>query len=236
MADAEPQMQAPAKKSDLGVRTVSAAVMLAVAGTALWLGGWFWGGFVLLVAIGVLWEWQRLVGGFVTSIVGRVAWAIAGFCYVALASGALLMSRYLTGDARPVLTILALVIATDVGAYFAGRAIGGPKIAPRISPSKTWAGLAGGAAGAILVLFMATRMFGTPGPVWLVGLIGLVVAVVAQTGDFFESWMKRKAGVKDSSNLIPGHGGLFDRVDGLLAVCFMLSFPTIWIMGSVVGL
>ncbi len=236
MADAEPQMQAPAKTSDLGVRTISAVVMLAVAGAALWLGGWFWGGFVLLVAVGVLWEWQRLVAGFVKSIVGRVAWAIAGFCYVALASSALLMSRYLTGDARPVLTILALVIATDVGAYFAGRAIGGPKIAPRISPSKTWAGLAGGAAGAILVLFMATQMFGTPGPVWLVGLIGLVVAVVAQTGDFFESWMKRKAGVKDSSNLIPGHGGLFDRVDGLLAVCFMLSFPTIWIMGSVVGL
>ncbi len=115
------------------------------------------------------------------------------------------------------LSLLLAVIATDIGAYFAGRSIGGPKIAPSISPSKTWAGLAGGMAGAALVLMlgrgngMAAEAIGG----------GAMLAIVAQAGDFFESWMKRRAGVKDSGKLIPGHGGLFDRVDGLLAVVFV---------------
>jgi len=136
-----------------------------------------------------------------------------------------------------VLTIVLAVMAVDIGAYFAGRAIGGPKIAPRISPSKTWAGMVGGVFGASLVialsdLWAGADPFADPNYpefhgnwyllqsilAWLIG--GLLFAVVAQMGDFFESWMKRKAAVKDSGKLIPGHGGLFDRVDGLLAVCF----------------
>ena len=123
-----------------------------------------------------------------------------------------------------VLAIVVAVIATDIGAYFAGRGIGGPKIAPRISPSKTWAGLAGGIVLAALMLAALAELT-APGAVALRALAtfasaGALAAVVAQTGDFFESWMKRKAGVKDSSNLIPGHGGVFDRVDGLLSVSF----------------
>jgi phosphatidate cytidylyltransferase len=116
-----------------------------------------------------------------------------------------------------VLTLVAAVIATDVGAYFAGRTLGGPKIAPKISPSKTWAGLAGGMIGAsvVLVLGRGNNMVADA----IAG--GMLLAVTAQAGDFFESWMKRRAGVKDSSHLIPGHGGLFDRVDGLLAVLFV---------------
>jgi phosphatidate cytidylyltransferase len=123
------------------------------------------------------------------------------------------------------------IVAVDVGAYFAGRAIGGPKIAPRISPSKTWAGLGGGALAAGLVaLGIELADFGpasgTPGydPASIAFALGAgaLIAVLAQAGDFFESWMKRRAGVKDSSNLIPGHGGLFDRLDGFLAVFFVL--------------
>jgi phosphatidate cytidylyltransferase len=118
------------------------------------------------------------------------------------------------------------VIAVDVGAYFAGRAIGGPKIAPKISPSKTWAGLGGGALAAGL-LGVAVQVINNGSAASLAGIAlamlgGLLTAVVAQSGDFFESWMKRRAGLKDSGNLIPGHGGLFDRLDGFLAVFFML--------------
>jgi phosphatidate cytidylyltransferase len=123
------------------------------------------------------------------------------------------------------------VIAVDVGAYFAGRAIGGPKIAPKISPAKTWSGLAGGALLAGLV-GVAAEMFDIgPGAllpgytvVALIGAVvtGILIAVLAQAGDFFESWMKRRAGVKDSGALIPGHGGLFDRLDGFIAVFFVL--------------
>lgn len=207
----------PARKSDLAVRTVSAVAMLAVAGTALWLGGGVWALFVGAVAAGVLLEWSRLVMAFVPGLGGRALWNLAGLVYVALACVALLALRALPGGPMPVVIVLGTVIATDVWAYFAGRRFGGPKIAPAISPSKTWSGLAGGVVGATLVMYLTHPLD------WRFALAGPVIAVVAQAGDFFESWMKRRAGVKDSGRLLPGHGGLFDRVDGLLAVCFCIG-------------
>ena len=238
------------RKSDLPVRSVSAVAMLAVFGAALWLGGWWWNLFVLIVATGVFWEWRRLVAGFATTNVERVNWAVAGIIYIAVGTAFLMTYRNL-GDDRfesivRVLALVGAVIFTDIGAYFSGRAIGGPKIAPKISPSKTWAGLIGGMVGASLWLALVVHVIGgaqwpaicavgecTPSsrnvganqlPAWPFieeFLLGSAIAIVAQTGDFFESWMKRRAGVKDSSSLIPGHGGIFDRVDGLLAVSFV---------------
>jgi phosphatidate cytidylyltransferase len=251
-----------AKTSDLGVRSLSAVVMLAVAGAALWLGGWWWTALVVLVAAGVLYEWRGLVRQFATGLRAQALWSLGGVLYLGIAAAMLMFVREEDGLAT-VLTILLMVIATDVGAYFAGRTFGGPKIAPKVSPSKTWAGLVGGVIGASIALlamhyamhrFYATPLcqwyydaldsFGPPIPpgtvafddrchfwspginfslVWQSVLGGGLVAVLAQMGDFFESWMKRRAGVKDSSHLIPGHGGLFDRVDGLLAVSFVLG-------------
>lgn len=233
----------PPKKSDLGVRVLSAIVMVAIAGTALWLGGWGWTLFVAAVGIGVLWEWWGLVRGFVPGVVGRVLWLLGGLIYVGLAVAMLLAFRAepLPGWAMLMIVLLG-VIFTDVGAYFAGRAIGGPKIAPAISPSKTWAGLGGGIVGASIAIALATWIYtgpefanaagialdhGAAGSRWpelpatLAG--GALLAIVAQAGDFFESWMKRRAGVKDSGKLIPGHGGLFDRADGMIAVLFVLG-------------
>lgn len=250
MADAEPVQ----KKSDLRVRAASAVVMVAVAGLAIWLGGWFWLAFVAAIALGVLWEWWTLARTISPGSLGRAAWLLAGAVYIGLGATMLGTLR----DAPPtgwlVLMIVLLgVVATDVGAYFAGRAIGGPKIAPRISPSKTWAGLGGGILGASAAVAVAVRI-GTgnaftaavnaalagqseqvtypalnmwPGVLGSL-LAGSAIAVVAQTGDFFESWMKRRAGVKDSGKLIPGHGGLFDRVDGLLAVMFVLGLVSVF--------
>ncbi|MEX0839493.1 MAG: phosphatidate cytidylyltransferase, partial [Parvibaculum sp.] len=105
----------------------------------------------------------------------------------------------------------------DIGAYFAGRFIGGPKLAPRISPKKTWAGLIGGMMGAAMVGMGTSLWIGLGSPV-LLALIGVGMTVIEQAGDFFESALKRRAGVKDSGTLIPGHGGILDRVDGLVAV------------------
>lgn len=107
---------------------------------------------------------------------------------------------------------LALVWATDIGAYFAGRSIGGPKLAPRVSPSKTWSGLAGGVAAALALGFALHVWAGLP--VRLAAASGLL-AVAAQLGDLLESAMKRRAGVKDSGDLLPGHGGVMDRLDGV---------------------
>ena len=204
------------RKSDLGVRATSAVVMLAIAGTAFWLGGWGWALFVGLVAAGVLWEWIRLARGIARSPLAFTAWQVAGMIYIGFAAAMLLFLRSDFFEPKVLLLIIGAVVATDVGAYFAGRAIGGPKIAPSISPSKTWAGLAGGASAAALVLLLGN----SDGLPLENALGGVFIAVTAQAGDFFESWMKRRAGVKDSGTLLPGHGGLFDRVDGLLAVMF----------------
>jgi phosphatidate cytidylyltransferase len=221
MADAE---ALAGKRSDLGARAASAVVMLAVAGTALWLGDGFWLAFVALVAVGVFWEWRSLVVRFVRSPVARGLWNAAGLIYFGVAAWTLVFLRHNEWSTDILLVSVAAVIATDVGAYFAGRAIGGPKIAPKISPSKTWAGLGGGILGAALSLFVFALAMGSRADASLVPeclLGGALYAVVAQAGDFFESWMKRRAGVKDSGRLLPGHGGLFDRVDGLLAVMFL---------------
>jgi phosphatidate cytidylyltransferase len=105
--------------------------------------------------------------------------------------------------------------STDSFAYFAGRSIGGPKLAPRISPSKTWSGLAGGVIGAAVLGWLAASWFELGSPfLYIGGLMG----VIAQAGDLYESWMKRRAGVKDSGSILPGHGGALDRLDGFLPV------------------
>ena len=202
---------------DLGVRAMSAVVMVAVAGAALWTGGIAWTVLVGLIALGVYYEWTRLVLAIAKSLPGRGVWLLAGLGYIGLAALTLNGMRNPDFGLRPIVSLIITVIGVDVGAYLAGRIIGGPKIAPSISPSKTWAGLLGAmlAATLLMVQFWKTK--------WGYALAGPGIAIVAQAGDFFESWMKRRAGVKDSGALIPGHGGLFDRVDGLLAAALVLA-------------
>ncbi|MEZ5655901.1 MAG: phosphatidate cytidylyltransferase [Sphingobium sp.] len=216
-------LTARAKTSDLPVRVASAIVMLTVAGGAFLLGGWFFRILIAAVGVGVLFEWWGLSSRIAQSPLSRLWWMVAGCGYVGLACLHLAMIG-------PMLAILPVmgVIGTDVGAYFAGRAIGGPKIAPAISPSKTWAGLGGGMLGAAAMLALGAALVfrsgeanASTGLIIMFAATGMPLAVLAQAGDFFESWMKRRAGVKDSGALIPGHGGLFDRVDGLLPVAIV---------------
>jgi phosphatidate cytidylyltransferase len=152
-------------------------------------------------------------------------WIAAGPVYIGIPVVALVWLRGedVAGLAA-ILWLLASVWATDTGAYFAGRLIGGPKLAPRFSPNKTWAGLFGAMAAAALVGWVASRIEPDGPPAGALALAGAVLAVVAQAGDLLESGVKRRFGAKDSGTLIPGHGGLFDRVDGLLtaAVAFAL--------------
>ncbi|MFD1511218.1 phosphatidate cytidylyltransferase [Lacimonas salitolerans] len=116
--------------------------------------------------------------------------------------------------------LLCVVIASDVGGYFVGRVLGGPKFWPAISPKKTWSGTVAGWVGAgvvgLLFLNVFEAYFGVPVPAWAVVMFSMLVALAAQLGDIMESAIKRRAGVKDSSALIPGHGGLLDRFDGLI--------------------
>jgi phosphatidate cytidylyltransferase len=156
-----------------------------------------------------------LVLGLLT-LSGRLGW---GLLYAVIPAVGLVYLREQQGFALALWT-LAVVWATDIGAYFAGRAIGGPKLAPRLSPNKTWAGLIGGMAAAALV---GAAIAGGAGlPVRLLWLGG-VMAVFAQGGDLFESWLKRRAGVKDSGAILPGHGGVLDRLDGLVPVASLTA-------------
>lgn len=211
------------RTSDLPKRAASAAAMLLVAGTALWLDGGWLDAFIALVAAACLAELIRLVRRATPHPGFRTAGVVAGAIYVAMAA------LFLASIAPAFMLELVLgVVATDTGAYFAGRVIGGPKLAPRISPSKTWAGLIGGAVFAALALAIEAALTAEADGSALLAVgaaaaFGVIIAVVAQSGDLLESWLKRKAKMKDSSNLIPGHGGVFDRVDGLVAVAFAVA-------------
>ena len=154
----------------------------------------------------------------------RAGWIAAGILYCALPGIALIVLRGLPAGLELTAWTLAIVWATDILAYFAGRAIGGPKLAPGISPNKTWAGLAGGVCGAALTSYVVARYAGISLALFGWSLAaGAVLALVAQGGDLYESWMKRLAGVKDSGRLLPGHGGVLDRLDGLVPVAIVVA-------------
>ena len=231
--------EAVAARSDLPVRLVSAVAMLALLLAALIAGHRVLDAFIVLVALVAFGEFVRLVLKATPNALLRLAGIVAGAGYFGLAA------QIMVGAGSFLLIlVIGITIATDTGAFFAGRAIGGPKIAPRISPSKTWAGLAGGMAAAAAWVFVWAAAIDAQLP-WIdppfeISLnmspantaggiaLGALMAVVAQAGDFFESWLKRRAGVKDSSRLIPGHGGVFDRIDGLIPVVLVAGAIAAW--------
>lgn len=160
-----------------------------------------------------------LVLGAVMAAKGRHGpWHVAGLAYAGLLalSLALLRGADQVGLAA-ILFLFAVVWATDIMAYFTGRALGGPKLAPSISPGKTWSGAIGGALAAVIAGGLAARYAGASWGLAATALFTLVLSAVSQAGDLFESSLKRRFGVKDSSRLIPGHGGVMDRVDALAA-------------------
>jgi phosphatidate cytidylyltransferase len=158
-------------------------------------------------------------------------WMSAGLCYALAPAMALVQLR---GDGtEPLLALLFLFAAVwgaDTLAYFAGRAIGGPKLAPAISPNKTWSGFFGGLFGSVAATMAVIAMFGY-NVGWKGILIALLLGLVASIGDLFESWIKRRFGRKDSGAIIPGHGGVLDRIDGLIFAA-TLAWLTGWTFGG----
>lgn len=154
------------------------------------------------------------------AIVARNKWNAAGIVYAGLTGLSLsaIRGEDLSGLVA-ILYIFAVVWGTDIAAYFTGRAIGGPKLAPSISPGKTWSGAVGGAVAAVICGPLLVLFYMRSVSIWIIGL-SLLLSVLSQMGDLFESFMKRRYKVKDSSHLIPGHGGVMDRIDGLVFACF----------------
>lgn len=206
-------------KSDLWTRIGSAIILFAIAGTALWFGGLAFGLLLLVGGALVLVEWFQLVKRMTLGGGAKAAMNALGPILVLGAIAGLWFIRDQLGMTAA-LWVFGMVWATDIGAYFAGRAFGGARLAPKISPSKTWSGLIGGMVAALIASATIGDRAGIIGvPLW----IGLFMGLLAQLGDLAQSWMKRRAGVKDSGKLIPGHGGLFDRVDGVLPVALLLG-------------
>ena len=245
------------RPDNLLLRVASAAVLAPLAVAIAFIGGWpfvaFWGA----AAIGVAFEWLRMVAagdeittrlvaavalgcaavavalgqfGWALTVVvaaalliaalsqaARRAWTLAGIVY---AGAVLVAPAALRRDGEfgfvAIIVLFAVVWATDICGYFGGRVIGGPKLWARVSPKKTWAGAISGAAGAIVAGCVVAVAAGLPSLV-AVAVLAFVLSAVSQAGDLFESAVKRRFGIKDAGQLIPGHGGVMDRLDGFLA-------------------
>jgi phosphatidate cytidylyltransferase len=247
--------------SNLLTRIAAALVLAPIAILCAYIGGWLWIALVTLVTIGLLIEWQFVIGasreilatsaGAVALLIagillafGRIesavlilglglvavvvlapshrAWSGAGFVYAAAAQLASVLVRLdHVGGLAALILVLLVVWVTDIGGYFAGRGIGGPKLWPRVSPNKTWAGAVGGFVASLMVAsgFAALGF----GKTWPMLLLGAALSIASQLGDLFESAVKRHFGVKDSSHIIPGHGGLMDRLDGFVAAIVLAA-------------
>lgn len=249
----------PRRFGDLAVRSVIAILFAATGFGAIWAGGGWGLGFVMIAGGVMAWEWRRIaarpgdrvLAGFQALAVagaafvafhGRILeaavflvavaalgaavdiargrspwWSLAGALYLgaALTFFVLLLGSPAHG-LQVIIWLILVVVATDIGAYFSGRLFGGPKLWPRVSPNKTWAGALGGMAlaalAAALVGLGAGRGFGVAAMV-----AAMLISAVSQAGDLAESAFKRKFDKKDSGRLLPGHGGLLDRLDGMIA-------------------
>jgi phosphatidate cytidylyltransferase len=192
------------------------AVALAVAAVAMTRSG-LAAIEVLLVGLGLAWAVARSAGR--PGARGSPLSLALGTLYIGAAGIALVFLRADAAAGRLNLCFLiAVVWASDIGAYVAGRLFGGPLLAPSISPSKTWAGAAGGLLAAVGAgAAVSALLAGTPDLTWRLAVTAGLIGLVCQAGDLMESLIKRRFGVKDSGTLIPGHGGLLDRLDGLLA-------------------
>jgi phosphatidate cytidylyltransferase len=205
---------------ELATRTAVGAILVVIALASAFLGGTVFAIMVALIATVMYVEWSRMLASW-----GAV-WKVLGFFYCLLPAVSLLWIREqseFSGIGRGpdlLIWVFLVVWATDIGAYFAGRAIGGPKLAPTISPNKTIAGLVGGVISAAILAGAWAEYVDLPS---LLLWLAAPLAVAAQLGDLFESGLKRRSGVKDSGTWLPGHGGLLDRLDGLVPVAMLTA-------------
>lgn len=220
--------------SNLAKRTISAIILAPLFLYLIQLGGYFSAGLALILFVLGFYEWVNITKKSPVKII----WFIGGFIYLSFAFfNFALLSLYRPYEEMlglyypPVFLYITLILVwvTDISAYFVGRTVGGAKLAPKISPNKTWSGAIGGVVGCVIVLLAtlnldeASTLKITDDNKALFYTIAfhILLPIISQIGDLFESYIKRRFGVKDSSNIIPGHGGILDRFDGLILVLFV---------------
>jgi len=203
---------------NLSVRLASSLVLAPLALAAAWFGGAvfviFWAGAALIIG----WEWIKLVA----PARDPMPWRVAGMIYAAIVFMAPVLLRADVNNGFVALVFLfAIVWMTDIMGYVVGRALGGPKLWPAVSPNKTRSGAIGGMAGALaagIVIAAALSLAVLP-----IAILSVILSMMAQAGDLFESAIKRRFGAKDTSHLIPGHGGLMDRLDGFITAALVAA-------------
>jgi phosphatidate cytidylyltransferase len=203
----------------LAQRVATAAIGIPAIIALIWIGSWPYAIVVLIALVGAAVEFVRL--GFDPV---RTFWGIA---YVGVLGATIILLRDLHNGRDWVYLALFSTYAVDTFAYFTGRAIGRRKMAPAISPNKTWEGFAGGYVGGFAGVLLLNYVLGLRIDAAPALLIGATLPLAAAAGDLFESWIKRRAGVKDASDLIPGHGGVLDRLDSLL-----FTFPVVYVVAQ----
>ena len=230
--------------SNLVKRTLSALILGPLFVYISYMGGLPFFGMIFTMFIIMFYEWLKIT----SKSEQRILWFVFGFFYIGFACFVMLSLERLRGNFAgmqdvPILyfTLVFLVWINDIFSYAFGKTIGGPKLLPKISPNKTWAGTIGGIIGCVSVLFILSYSQSTGAStvsdqVFLTALaIHILVPIVALAGDLFESSIKRKFGVKDSGNIMPGHGGLLDRMDGMILVMNVTGIIFIMMFAAVAG-
>ena len=198
------------------IRALSGVVMATFMLSAVYLGAPYFEIIILFIGIMAIFEWHKLI------LVGRpimpnILFMVLGVVYIVSPCLILVLLRNNSQFGTHFIMLFLLIIwATDIGAYVFGRLIGGYKLAPKISPNKTWSGFFGGLISAIIAGVVYKFFLYPQIVISIVVLTCVIISFAGQIGDLFESWCKRKLGVKDTSNIIPGHGGVLDRVDSIL--------------------
>ena len=203
------------------IRLVAACVLAPIVLLMINLAGFYFTSLVVAAAIIMGGEWFQITYNKGT------LWKISGAVYILLACMSLLWiiqqhhvvhNTVKFNGVNTIISIFVIVWANDIGGYLFGRLFGGAKLCPKISPNKTWSGFFGGVACAVAVSSFVGEGFGSAG----------IAAMIASIGDLLESWAKRRCKVKDSGNLIPGHGGVLDRVDGVLLLAIVVAAAGLW--------
>lgn len=198
-------------------RLASALVLVPFVLYIFFLGGVVYRTFIALIACLMLWEWHKIITHRHLSLAQYTKWYIAGLIYVLLPTYSLMNLRFLPYGVEILLWLVVTVWAADTASYLFGIAFGGKKLCPSISPNKTWAGFGGGLLMSALVSYIFSCYYeGRVDHLVKYFFLGAIIAFIGQIGDLSESAIKRYFGVKDSSNIIPGHGGILDRLDALL--------------------
>lgn len=205
-------------RDEIQKRVISAGVLAPIVLLIIYFGGVYFNSLIILVSVIMAFEWHNIINSAATDDTDILEelplkrWELYGAAYITIFASSLVYLRSLEDGGGVVFLMLLMVWATDIAAFFTGRYFKGPKIWTRISPKKTWSGLIGGILASALIGIIFS-FFGNLSLSSMI-LLGIFVAIVAQAGDFFESYVKRRFGVKDSGSIIPGHGGLLDRLDG----------------------